>query len=78
MDVRVPEDLWDDDKEGVINLWLYNDGAQVREGVVLAELMVEKISLELLAPAAGRLAIVAEADSVIRRGDLVARIEGEP
>lgn len=74
-DVRIPEDMWDDDKEGVIVSWLYRDGATVREGEVLCEIMVEKVQSDLLAPASGTLHIVEEADEVVSKGQLIASIE---
>jgi pyruvate/2-oxoglutarate dehydrogenase complex dihydrolipoamide acyltransferase (E2) component len=74
MDVLIPNDLWEGDQEAVINIWLFDDGANVREGVVIAELMVEKTMLELLAPASGRIEILQKADALVKQGDLVATI----
>jgi pyruvate/2-oxoglutarate dehydrogenase complex dihydrolipoamide acyltransferase (E2) component len=75
-DVRVPESFWDDDAEGVVATWLFADGEAVTRGAALAEIMYEKASMELLAPASGRLSILAPAESPIRRGQVIARIEG--
>lgn len=75
MDVRIPQDLWNDDAEGVIAAWLFADGELVREGAPLAEIMYEKATMELLAPAAGTLSIVAPAETPVRRGQVVARLE---
>jgi pyruvate/2-oxoglutarate dehydrogenase complex dihydrolipoamide acyltransferase (E2) component len=74
-DITVPEDLWDSDDEGVILMWTYADGALVETGKLLAELMVEKAQLELIAPASGRLKILAPADTVVRKGAVIGRIE---
>ena len=74
-DITVPEDLWDTDDEGVIFSWVYGDGAVVEQGRLVAELTVEKAQLELNAPASGRLKILAPAETVVRRGTVIGRIE---
>lgn len=75
-EVRVPLDLWaQDDQTGSIVVWLYADGAQVREGQLIAEILVEKTTLELEAPATGTLRIRMEPEVVLEKGDLVAIIE---
>jgi pyruvate/2-oxoglutarate dehydrogenase complex dihydrolipoamide acyltransferase (E2) component len=74
--VHIPRDLWDeDDKTGSLVLWLHADGARVSEGDLIAEVLVEKVTLELVAPASGILRIRVEPDGVVNRGDLVALIE---
>lgn len=75
-DVIIPADLWDeDDKTGSIVLWLYADGASVKQGDLIAELLVEKVTLELEAPASGTLRIKVEPEVVVNKGDVVAVIE---
>lgn len=74
MNVHIPDDLWEDDVEGILVTWLYDDGAPVRENVTLAQIMVEKTQFDLTAPADGRLTIVKQADETIRKGDLVATL----
>lgn len=75
-EVRIPADLWDeDDKTGSIVLWLYADGATVKQGDVIAEVLVEKVTLELEAPASGTLRIWVEPEVVVNKGDIVAVIE---
>lgn len=74
-EVRVPLDLWaEDDKTGSIVVWLYPDGATVKEGALIAEILVEKTTLELYAPASGILKINVEPEVVIDKGQLVATI----
>jgi pyruvate/2-oxoglutarate dehydrogenase complex dihydrolipoamide acyltransferase (E2) component len=75
IDITVPQDLWDTDDEGVIVTWVYSDGAIVEDGKLLAELQVEKAQLELTAPASGRLTILAPADAVVRKGQVIGKIE---
>jgi pyruvate/2-oxoglutarate dehydrogenase complex dihydrolipoamide acyltransferase (E2) component len=74
-DITVPRDLWDSDDEGVIFAWIYADGAVVEEGKLIAELTVEKAQLELTAPASGRLRILAPAETIVRKGTVIGRIE---
>jgi pyruvate/2-oxoglutarate dehydrogenase complex dihydrolipoamide acyltransferase (E2) component len=74
--VIIPADLWEeDDKTGSIVLWLYKDGASVKEGDLIAEVLVEKVTLELVAPATGTLRIRVEPEVVVNKGDEVAVIE---
>ena len=75
IDITVPEDLWDTEDEGVIFSWVYADGALVQQGRLVAELTVEKAQLELNAPASGRLRILAPAETVVRKGTVIGRIE---
>ncbi|MFN3371244.1 MAG: biotin/lipoyl-containing protein [Sphingomonadaceae bacterium] len=75
-EVAIPADLWDeDDKTGSIVLWLYADGASVKQGDIIAEVLVEKVTLELEAPASGTLRIRVEPEVVVNKGDVVAVIE---
>jgi pyruvate/2-oxoglutarate dehydrogenase complex dihydrolipoamide acyltransferase (E2) component len=74
-DVLLPQDLWDEDKSGSIVLWLYKDGSTVRKDDVIAEILVEKVTMELTAPASGVLRIKVPIEVEIRKGDLLAVIE---
>ena len=74
-EVRVPLDLWaEDDKTGSIVVWLYPDGTAVKEGALIAEILVEKTTLELYAPTSGTLKINVEPEVVIDKGQLIATI----
>jgi pyruvate/2-oxoglutarate dehydrogenase complex dihydrolipoamide acyltransferase (E2) component len=74
-DITVPEDLWETDDEGVIFAWVYADGAIVERGKLIAEVTVEKAQLELNAPASGRLRVLVPAETVVRKGTVIGRIE---
>ena len=74
-DIQIPHDLWDDDRQGVIVSWIYQDGALIESGKVVVELMVEKAQMEMFAPAGGRLKILAAADAIVTRGQIIGRIE---
>lgn len=73
--INVPIDLWDDDGVGVISSWYFNDGDQVASGTVVAEVMVEKTSFEILAPADGELKITAPVETEIALGQTIGRVE---
>jgi len=75
VEVRIPDDFWDADLQGTISTWIYESGAQVSQGEVIAETLVEKATKDLLAPASGRLVIKVRPEELIRAGDLVAVIE---
>ena len=74
-DIVVPADLWDTDDEGVLFLWVYPDGSVVEKGKLIAELTVEKAQLELTAPASGRLRILVQPESIIKKGQVLGKIE---
>ena len=76
VDVKIPKDLWEDAAlEGVVLMWIYSDGAPVKQDDVLMEITVEKAQLEIKAPATGRLKIVAPPETIIHMGDVVGTIE---
>jgi pyruvate/2-oxoglutarate dehydrogenase complex dihydrolipoamide acyltransferase (E2) component len=74
-DIVVPGDLWDTDDEGVLFLWVYPDGSVVEKGKLIAELTVEKAQLELNAPASGRLRILVPPETIIKKGQVLGKIE---
>ncbi len=74
--VIIPENLWEPhgDEEAVLVGWLAQDGASVEAGVVIAEIMVEKVTIDIEAPASGRLVIVTPVDTPVHLGDVIAKI----
>ena len=76
-DVAVPEGLWDTQKvpEGIVANWFFRDGGTVTAGTTIAELMVEKTTYEIAAPAAGRLHILVPKDGVVRPGTVIGQID---
>ena len=75
VDIVVPQEMWGESLEGVVVTWIYQNGATVVAGRPIAEIMVEKAQLELVAPASGRLTILAVPETVIGRDQVVGRIE---
>ena len=64
-----------DDAEGVLATWFAGDGEHVSEGDLIAEVAVDKVDMEIIAPASGVIHLLAEEGDVRRQGALIARIE---
>jgi pyruvate/2-oxoglutarate dehydrogenase complex dihydrolipoamide acyltransferase (E2) component len=72
----IPQDLWENgDLTGSISVWLYEHGARVQAGDILAEVMVEKATYELVAPLSVTLRIEVAPEVVITKGSVVGSIE---
>jgi pyruvate/2-oxoglutarate dehydrogenase complex dihydrolipoamide acyltransferase (E2) component len=75
-DVRFPQLSEEQpDAEGVLATWFVGDGDQVARGQLLGEVMVEKVSGEVLAPAAGRVRLLVAEDQTARQNEVIARVE---
>ncbi len=61
--------------EGVVSTWFVGDGEVVAEGQLLAEVQVDKVSQEVLAPASGIVHLLAEEETVVEQGEVIVRIE---
>jgi pyruvate/2-oxoglutarate dehydrogenase complex dihydrolipoamide acyltransferase (E2) component len=72
-DVLFPR-LSEDDPvaEGVLATWFVSDGDQVASGQLLGEVMVEKVSGEVVAPAPGRVRLLVAEDETARQGEVIA------
>lgn len=75
-DINVDEALWASSMlpEGIVERWLISDGAVVAAGERIAEIRIEDALHEIIAPAGGRLTIVAAANTVVEPGSLLARL----
>ena len=70
----VPMDAWDGDNEAAVAQWFFNHGATVKKGALVAEVMMDKATIEISAIADGKLSINAPINTVVKRGDLLATI----
>lgn len=61
--------------EGVLATWFVSDGDQVANGQLLGEVMVDKVSGEVLAPAAGHVHLLVAEEQEARQGDVIARVD---
>jgi pyruvate/2-oxoglutarate dehydrogenase complex dihydrolipoamide acyltransferase (E2) component len=64
----------DADAEGVLATWFVGDGEQVAEGDLIAEVAVDKVDMELTAPAPGVIHLLAGEGDVRKQGAVIARI----
>ena len=60
--------------EGVVATWFVRDGDQVASGQLLGEVMVDKVSGEVVAPASGRVRLLVGEDQTARQGDVIAEV----
>lgn len=74
VEIRVPDELLEEDGEAVLASWLYGHGERVAAGAVIAQLMVEKVQVDLVAPAGGVLQLEVPEEAPLRRGQLLARL----
>jgi pyruvate/2-oxoglutarate dehydrogenase complex dihydrolipoamide acyltransferase (E2) component len=64
-----------DEDEGVVSNWFVREGAQVDEGDVVCEIQVEKVSVDVPAPATGELTEIVHGEGdEFGRGDALAWI----
>lgn len=61
--------------EGVLATWFVSDGEQVASGQLLGEVMVDKVSGEVVAPAAGHVRLLVAEEQAARQGDVIAQVE---
>jgi pyruvate/2-oxoglutarate dehydrogenase complex dihydrolipoamide acyltransferase (E2) component len=61
--------------EGVLATWFVSDGEQVASGQLLGEVMVDKVSGEVVAPAAGHIRLLVAEEQAARQGDVIARVD---
>ena len=63
------------DSEGVVSTWFVAEGESVAADQLLAEVQVDKVAAEVLAPAAGVVHLLVEEEAVVRQGEPIARID---
>lgn len=61
--------------EGVVGTWFVNHGETVATGQVIAEVQVDKISLDVAAPVAGTMYQLVAEGVAIKPGEPMARID---
>lgn len=61
--------------EGVLVSWYVDDGATVAADQLIAEVQVDKVSAEVVAPASGVLRRLVEEEATVHQGDPIGRIE---
>lgn len=61
--------------EGVLATWFVSDGDQVASGQLLGEVMVEKVSGEVVAPVSGRVHLLVSEEQAVRQGEVIALVD---
>lgn len=74
IEVKVPI-VSQEDKKGVVNQWYRKDGDVVEEGEEIAEVMIEKVTVLVKAPASGKLKILVPENGEVSQGDVIAVVE---
>lgn len=64
----------DPSAEGTLATWFAEEGSTVAEGDLLAEVAVDKVDMEIVAPAAGTLSHAAEEGAVLVQGTIIGSI----
>ena len=65
----------DESAEGVLATWFVRTGEQVRAGQVIAEVMVDKVSMDVEAPIGGTVTLLVEEEAAVPQGTDIARID---
>jgi len=75
MEVRFPMMTPDGKESGVIATWYVSDGDAVKAEQLLAEVAVNKVDAEVLAPSDGVIRLGVEEGSEVAQGALIASLE---
>ena len=74
IDLYLPDEAWAEEDEGVVSNWFFRDGASVKKGEPVAEVMVAKVEFEIAAPQAGVLKIAIPQEGTIPKGVAIGSI----
>ncbi|MGB7963827.1 MAG: lipoyl domain-containing protein [Propionicimonas sp.] len=61
--------------EGVVSTWFVTEGQAVSEGQLLAEVQVDKVSVEVPAPVGGVVHLLVAEDEAVNQGSAIATID---
>lgn len=75
-DVRFPSMSDDADAAGVVVTWFVDDGEEVAEGALIAEVAMDKVDQELPAPASGVISLLVAEEQAVSQGSVIAKIQG--
>lgn len=64
----------DPDAEGVVSTWFVAEGDHVEEGDLIAEVAVDKVDMEIVAPRAGIIALLVAEDQGVKQDAPIATI----
>ncbi len=75
MQVTLAEDYFGDGAQVAVAMWYFADGETVRAGDVIAEVMSDKVQVEVVAPCSGILRVLKAPETSVAPGEVLARIE---
>ena len=76
MEVLFPEvSKQDPDIQGVVATWFVSGGESVSQNQLIAEVQVEKVSVEVTAPASGKISLTVPEGAVVPQSTVIAYIE---
>ncbi len=76
MEVKFPElSHQNPDAEGVLATWFVTNGQVVEKDQLIAEVQVDKVSAEVVAPAPGRVTLLVNEQEVVRQNGVIAAID---
>ncbi|WP_461862745.1 lipoyl domain-containing protein [Thermococcus sp.] len=70
VEIKVPRTT-KEEKTGVLLSWYKNNGDMVQEGEEIAEVMIEKVTIHIKAPASGRLKILVKENEEVAQGQVI-------
>lgn len=74
-DVPFPAMSSDEGATGVVATWFVESGETVQADQLIAEVAVDKVDAEVVAPAAGTITLAAAEGEEVAQGAVIARIE---
>ncbi len=74
-EIRFPIVSKEEGAVGVVATWFSRDGEQVTQGQVIAELMLDKVSVDVEAPVAGTLRTLIDEEGEVAQGEIIATID---
>jgi hypothetical protein len=77
MDIKISEGLWASAMfpEGILERWRVQDNTDINAGACIAEVRIEDVLHEIIAPTSGRLIMSTLANAIIEPGSIIAQIE---
>ncbi len=73
--VHFPAISKDPNAEGVLATWFVRTGERVNAGHIIAEVMVDKVSMDIEAPVAGVVRLLCDEEATVRQGDAIAEVD---
>lgn len=73
-DIVFPAMSTEDGATGVVSTWYVEDGEQVEADTLLAEVAMDKINAEVLAPAAGTITLLVAEEQEVPQGSVIATL----